>query len=142
MNGWVHLWNVPHIIINIRIKSDLFGKTISILIYDQILQSYFLRAFNFLLWKMAEIEINTIQFQINIPGTFINFWCVVRGVRSYLEGVRLLNFDHLVLIVICSNLQQCLTHTLKISRKKLNPLKLIGSENPAYSIQFNRKEDD
>ena len=29
---------------------------------------------------------------------FINFWCVVRGVRSYLEGVRLLNFDHLVLI--------------------------------------------
>ena len=40
----------------------------------------------------------TIQFQINIPGTFINFWCVVRGVRSYLEGVRLLNFDHLVLI--------------------------------------------
>ena len=43
-------------------------------------------------------KLGTIQFQINIPGTFINFWCVVRGVRSYLEGVRLLNFDHLVLI--------------------------------------------
>ena len=62
-----------------------------------------------LLHKQAKVSyslsetVHTIQFQINVPGTFFNFWCVVWGVRSYLEGVRLLNFDHLVLIVICSN---------------------------------------